>query len=131
MPVILYVLFISAVIPVLLAGVGNLFRARQFGRFDNEHPRLQQARLEGAGARAQAAQANAWEALTVFGVSCFIAYAAGVRLESLTLVALLFLACRILHAVFYIANLSTLRSLIFAVAMGCCFYIVYQAATMS
>jgi uncharacterized MAPEG superfamily protein len=131
MPVILYVLFIVSVMPVVLAGVGNYFRARQFGAFDNSNPRLQQSRLEGPGARAQAAQANAWEALSVFGVSCFIAYASGVALESLSLVALIFLACRVLHAVFYIANLAALRSLIFGAAMACCLYIVYQASAVA
>jgi uncharacterized MAPEG superfamily protein len=128
MPVILYVLFIVSVLPILLAGVGNYFRARQFGAFDNSNPRLQQSRLEGPGARAQAAQANAWEALSIFGVTCFIAYASGIDLQSLNLVALIFLACRLLHAVFYIANLGALRSLIFGVAISCCLYIVYLAA---
>ncbi|GGO84626.1 membrane protein [Marinobacterium nitratireducens] len=131
MPVVLYVLFFVSILPVLLAGVGNFFRARQFGAFDNHHPRLQQAQLEGTGARVQAAQANAWEALMVFGSSCFIAYASGVPLESLSLVALVFLLCRILHAIFYIADLAMLRSLIFGVATLCCFYIVYLAATLS
>ncbi|WP_020681854.1 MAPEG family protein [Marinobacterium rhizophilum] len=130
MPVILYVLFIVSVMPIVLAGLGNYFRARQFGAFDNNNPRLQQSRLEGPGARAQAAQANAWEALSIFGVTCFIAYASGVELASLTGVALLFLACRVLHAVFYIANMAALRSLIFGAAMACCLYIVFQATTV-
>ncbi|NVK42755.1 MAG: MAPEG family protein [Oceanospirillaceae bacterium] len=129
MPVILYVLFIVSILPILLAGIGNFMRARQFGAFDNHNPRGQQAQLSGAGARVQAAQANAWEALMVFGSSCFIGYASGVPLDSLSLVAMVFLVCRILHAVFYIADLAALRSLIFGVASACCLYIVYLSAT--
>ncbi len=130
MPVILYVLFTVSVLPIALAGVGNYFRARQFGAFDNSNPRLQQARLEGIGARAQAAQNNAWEALAIFSATCFIAFASGVNLESLTLVAQIFLICRILHAVFYIANMAAMRSLIFSAALACCIYIVYLASTV-
>lgn len=131
MPVILYVLFIVSILPILLAGIGNFMRARQFGAFDNHNPRAQQAQLTGAGARVQAAQGNAWEALVVFGSSCFIGYASGLPLDSLSLVAMVFLLCRILHAVFYIADLAALRSLIFGVGSACCLYIVYLSATLT
>ncbi|ANG61552.1 hypothetical protein A8C75_03055 [Marinobacterium aestuarii] len=128
MPVILYVLFIVSLLPVVLAGVTNVCRMRQFERFDNHNPRQQQARLEGMGARAHAAQANAWEALMIFSATCLIAYAGGADLTALSLVALIFLACRIAHAVFYLANLSGPRSLAFGGAILCSLYIVFQAA---
>ncbi|MGB2248676.1 MAG: MAPEG family protein, partial [Alcanivorax sediminis] len=80
MPNILYVLFAVSFLPIFLAWAGVYFRIKQFKRFDNHHPRQQQAALEGAGARAQAAQANAWEALIVFTMVCFIAYASGLDL---------------------------------------------------
>ncbi|UTW10271.1 MAPEG family protein [Marinobacterium rhizophilum] len=128
MPVILYVLFILCVVPVVLAGVENYYRVRQFERFDNHNPRQQKARLEGVGARVSAAQANAWEALMIFSATCFIAYAGGADLNALGLAALLFLGCRIAHALCYIADLAGLRSLAFGGAMLCSFYIVFQAA---
>ncbi|MEE3320548.1 MAG: MAPEG family protein [Pseudomonadota bacterium] len=77
----------------------------------------------------QAAQANAWEALLLFTMVCFIAYASGLDLNRLDGVALLYLATRVLHPVLYIANLAWLRSGVFAVGMGCCLYIVYLAAS--
>ncbi len=128
MPVILYVLFIVSVLPIVLAGVANACRMRQFERFDNHNPRQQQARLEGMGARAHAAQANAWEALMLFSATCLIAYAGGADLAALNLVALIFLVCRVAHAIFYLADLSVLRSLAFGGAVLCSFYIVFQAA---
>jgi uncharacterized MAPEG superfamily protein len=128
MPVILYVLFVLSVVPILLAGVENYYRVRQFERFDNHNPRQQKARLAGVGARVNAAQANAWEALVVFSATCLIAYAGGADLSALGVAALLFLACRIAHALFYIADLAGLRSLAFGGAMLCSFYIVFQAA---
>ncbi len=129
MPTILYVLFAISFLPIFLAWAGVYFRIKQFRHFDNYHPRQQQAALEGAGARTQAAQANAWEALIVFTMVCFIAYASGLDLHRLDGVALLYLATRLLHPVLYIANLAWLRSGVFAVGMGCCLYIVYLAAS--
>ncbi|MDF1724979.1 MAG: MAPEG family protein [Alcanivorax sp.] len=129
MPTILFVLFAISFLPIFLAWAGVYFRIRQFGTFDNYHPRQQQAALVGAGARVQGAQANAWESLTVFTMVCFIAYASGLDLNQLDGVALLYLAARVLHPILYITNLAWFRSAIYAVGMGCCLYIVYLAAS--
>ncbi|WP_290522285.1 MAPEG family protein [Alcanivorax sp.] len=129
MPIILYVLFAISFLPFVMAWTAIYFRINQFGTFDNHHPRQQQAALTGTGGRVQAAQANAWEALLLFTMVCFIAYASGLDLNRLDGVALLYLATRVLHPVLYIANLAWLRSGVFVVGMGCCLYIVYLAAS--
>lgn len=127
MPIILHTLFVVAVIPILLSMMGGFFRVRQFGRLDNAYPRLQQAELRGVGARVQGAQANAWEALSVYAVTVFIAFAAGVDLRSLDVPALLFVVFRILYSVLYVINWAWLRSAVFGLGMGCCIYIFYRA----
>ena len=66
-----------AFFPFVLSSLGGYFRMRQFGTLDNKHPRAQQARLEGVGARVLAAQQNAWEALPVFSAAVLVAHAAG------------------------------------------------------
>ena len=63
MPPILVTLFFLALFPVVLSAIGGYYRIKQFGHLDNHHPRAQQSRLEGPGARAIAAHKNAWEAL--------------------------------------------------------------------
>ena len=63
MSIILIALFVGALLPIALSWVGGYYRMQQFGSVDNKHPRVQSAGLEGAGARAVAAQSNAWEAL--------------------------------------------------------------------
>lgn len=131
MPVILVTLFIASLLPILLAGASHYFRIRQFGGVDNAHPRAQQAQLTGPGARVVAAQQNAWEALIVYTLVVFIAFAAGVDLHTLTLPALLFIGFRLLHALFYGLNRSTLRSLAFAGGMGCCIFIFGVAARVA
>jgi len=132
MPLVLYSLFALALFPILMAWIGAYFRVKEFGRFDNNHPRQQQSQLTGAGARAIGAQANSWEALQVFTVVVFIAYVAGVDLASLDQVSLLFLALRALYALLYLMNLALWRSIVYSLGMACCIYIfvvaVQQAA---
>ena len=130
MPVILYSLFFVSCMPILLAWIASFFRVKQFGKFDNNYPRIQQAQLTGVGARVQGAQMNSWEALIIYATVNFIAFASGLELNSLDEVAIAFALLRVLHAVFYIANLAWFRSGVFALSMFCCLYIVFLSATI-
>ncbi len=123
-------LVIVAALPYVLAGVGAFFRYRQLGTIDNNHPRLQAQQLEGTAARAYAAQQNAWEALALFGIAVLMAHLAGADGAASSTAAIVFVAVRLLHAVFYVANLAPLRSLAFVVGLGCCvrlFWLAYSA----
>ena len=130
MPTILISLFAAALFPIVLAWVGGYYRMRQFGGIDNKHPRIQYAKMEGAGARAVWAQQNAWEALAMYTAVVFIAYAVGIDLHTLTTPALVFITARVLHPVFYVADRDRLRSLAFIVALLACVYI-FCLAVMS
>ena len=131
MPLILYVLFAMTLMPIVLAWLGAYYRFKQFGRFDNHHPRIQQAQLTGTGARIQGAQLNAWESLIVFVAVLIIAVASGLDLNRLDTVAIVYLLCRLSHGGFYIANLAWLRSGVYALGMGCCLYLVYLSVQHS
>ncbi|MEX2516785.1 MAG: MAPEG family protein [Gammaproteobacteria bacterium] len=131
MPIVLYTLFLASVFPIVLSAIGIYVRIKQLGKFDNDHPRAQQARLVGSGARVVAAQQNAWEALAVYVAVVLIAHASGVNLNELAIPAIIFITFRVLHAFLYIRNYSTLRSLAFAISMFSCLYIVYVSATYS
>jgi uncharacterized MAPEG superfamily protein len=111
-------LCVVALLPYLLSTLGGYFRMQQFGALDNKHPRQQAARLEGIGARVQAAQQNAWEALPFFGSAVVVAHLAGADPGASASASLLFLATRVLHPILYAANLDILRSLIFLVGLG-------------
>lgn len=113
-------LLVAIVIPYVLGGVVGYARVQQFGTLDNKYPRIQQASLQGLGARAQAAENNAFEALPVFGAAVFVAHLAGADPGRSALLAEVFLGARILHAIFYLANVDTLRSLVFVVGFACC-----------
>jgi len=72
----MWCLLIIAFIPYVLALLGIYFRIEQFGHWDNDNPRAQYARLEGAGWRVWAAQQNAWEALGLFTATVVVAHLA-------------------------------------------------------
>lgn len=111
-------LLIATLIPILIAFSGSYFKTKQFGSVDNNNPRAQSAELTGAGARAVAAQSNAWEALAIFTAAVVVAHLAGADPDSSATAAMLFVGCRVLHAIFYIADLAPLRSASFLGAIG-------------
>lgn len=115
----LYCLAIVAVLPYLCSWVAGYFRYRQFGTIDNKNPRRQQAGMESAGARAQAAQANAWEALPFFTAGVVVSHLAGADPHRAATLCETFVATRILHPVLYLADLDVLRSIVFVGGLGC------------
>jgi len=126
----LWCLVIVALLPYLLSFSGGYFRMRQLGAIDNKQPRLQVAKLEGIGARAYAAQANAWEALGFFTAAVVVLHLANPEVARGTTAANLslgFLATRVLHPVFYLANQDLLRSLVFLAGLGCVFGLFWIA----
>jgi uncharacterized MAPEG superfamily protein len=121
---------IVAFLPYPLAWVGAYFKQKQFGTIDNKHPRLQVARLEGAGARAAGAQANAWEALAVFTAVLAVLHFANpevARGSTAANLSLGFLATRIVHPIAYLANIDIVRSLVFVVGVACAIGLVWIA----
>jgi uncharacterized MAPEG superfamily protein len=121
---------IVAFLPFVLAWTGGYFKFRQFQKVDNKHPRQQAALLEGAGARAVAAQANAWEALAVFTAVLVVLHFANPEAARSSMAAnlsLVFVAARIAHPIFYVANVDIVRSLVWLVGMACAVWLVVLA----
>ena len=105
--------------PYFLAPVSGYFRTQQFGTLDNKNPRQQQSESIGAGARAVAAQANAWEALPVFASAVIVNHLANADAGTAAMLSMVFVAMRVLHAIFYISDVDKMRSLVFLVGLGC------------
>ena len=85
-------LLVACLIPYFIVPIGGYFRSAQFGAIDNKNPRSQGAALTGAGARAQAAQANAWEAVPVFASAVIVAHLAGADPGASSTAGLVFIA---------------------------------------
>ena len=123
MTIVLWCLFLIVILPYVLAGVGAYFRVNQLGAVDNNNPRAQAAELTGAGARAVAAQQNAWEAAAVFIAAVLVASLGDAEPEKAGMLAMGFVGFRILHAVCYIADWATPRSLVFVGGFVCAIWL--------
>lgn len=121
-------LFVVILIPFALAMVGGYYRGQAFGDADNRNPRAQAAKLEGAGARAYAAQANAWEAAIMFAPAVLVAHLAGVAPASAAPWTIAFVVFRVLHGIFYIRDIDKARSGVFLGGLVCVIALFVKAA---
>jgi len=112
-------LLAAVLLPYALAALGGYYRSKQFGTVDNRDPRAQQRAMVGTGARVQAAQENAREALPVFAAGLLVAYLSDSDVRTVATLSMVFLAARLVHAGCYVADWATARSLAFLVGFGC------------
>jgi uncharacterized MAPEG superfamily protein len=110
---------VAALLPyacAYLAKSGGFGKPRSKGGYDNHDPRAWLARLTDWRARANAAQANSFEALPFFIGAVIIAHQLNAPQTRLDILALLFVTLRILYVAMYVAGLGTARSAFWAVA---------------
>ena len=105
----------AGVLPIVAAVVSKW----GFRGYDNRNPRAWLAGQTGFRARANAAQANSWEAFAFFAPSVLAALWAQVPQTRVDALALTFIAARVLYLVLYVADRATLRSLVWTVGWGC------------
>ena len=102
---------------------------RRGTRYNNRDPRPWLARQENPLVqRANAAHLNAFEAFAPFAAGVLMAQAAGVPANLVQVLALVFIACRILHGVFYLTALHWLRSLAWLGGFSCVVWLLVAAA---
>jgi uncharacterized MAPEG superfamily protein len=110
---------VAALLPyacAYLAKYQGFGKRRSQGGFDNNDPRGWLARQQGWMARANAAQANSFEALPFFIGAVIIAHQLGAAQTRLDILAVLFVFLRIIYVAMYVAGLATARSVIWAAA---------------
>jgi len=111
---------IAALLPIACAGIaksGALRVSPRDGGYDNSNPRAWLERQEGWRARANAAQANTFEALPFFFAAVIIAHQLQAAQGRLDILAFLFVVLRIAYIILYVGNLATARSIIWALAL--------------
>lgn len=111
---------IAAILPIVCAGIAKsgMFKIpRRDGGFDNDNPRAWLARQSDWRGRANAAQANSFEALPFFIGAVIIAHQLGAHQARLDLMAFLFVFLRMLYIMMYIAGLSSVRSIVWTIAL--------------
>ena len=112
----LIVLLLSVLLPYL-ARVPVIKALVRMGGYDNHLPRVQQAKLEGIGARANAAHYNSFEALQVYLAAFAASVAANLLDPTQQVLALVFVTARVLFVVFYLMDKAWLRSSVWTIAM--------------
>lgn len=103
--------------------------AKRGPRYDNRDPRRWLARQEDPRVhRANAAHLNAFEAFAPFAAGVLMAQAAGVDAALVSTLALVFVALRVLHGVFYLTGVHLLRSLSWLGGFACVLWLMAAAA---
>jgi uncharacterized MAPEG superfamily protein len=106
---------------VLAAGLlpyAATLAAKSGRRFDNRDPRAWLAAQSGWRARANAAQLNSFEAFPLFAAAVLVAHVTGAPQPRVDLLALVFVAARVMYLAVYIADLALVRSLVWFVGTG-------------
>ena len=110
-----------AVLPIICAGLAKragFGKPRREGGYDNLDPRAWLGKQTGFAARANAAQANTFEALPFFFAAVIIAHQLGAIQLRLDILALIFVLLRVLNIMMYVAGIGNLRSLIWTAAFA-------------
>ena len=110
-----FCIIVACLLPVVCAGIAKskgFGRPRREGGFDNEHPREWLAKLTGWQARANAAQANSFEALPLFVAGVLVAQQLNAAQGTINALAIAFIAVRLAFIGAYLADKASLRSLI-------------------
>jgi uncharacterized MAPEG superfamily protein len=87
--------------------------------FNNREPRLYLQQIIGWRRRANNIQLNCFESTPAFSVAVIIAHLAHAHQSSINTLAIAFVAARIIYAICYLSDQASLRSLFWAVGMGC------------
>jgi uncharacterized MAPEG superfamily protein len=113
----LWCVLLGLLMPYLWTGI-----AKSLGRYDlraNQHPRDFLATLSGPASRANAAQLNSFEAFPAFAAAVLVAQYAHAAQHTIDVLAMAWVALRLIYGVLYIANQAALRSLVWFGGMAC------------
>jgi uncharacterized MAPEG superfamily protein len=118
------------VLPYVWVTASMRAKRQQFGSVDNKHPREQNAKLTGWGARALSAQMNAWEALAYFAPAVIVAHLTHADAVWSARLAESFVVVRLLHGIAYLADIDKLRSFCFLIGICCALGLFLLAPVM-
>ena len=107
--------FVAVLLPLVcawLAKSGGFGKPRREGGYDNHDPRAWMARQTDWHARANAAQANSFEALPFFMGAVIIAHQLRAGQTLLDILAFWFVTLRIFYIMMYVSDMPKARSMV-------------------
>lgn len=111
----LWMILAACFLPIVTTGIAKWGASG----LDNDKPRIWQEGLRGWRQRADWAHRNHFEALAPFGLAVLTATVAHADQGRIDLLAGAWVALRVAYTACYLANWSTLRSIIWILAFGC------------
>lgn len=120
--------FWCVLIAALLPYVAAVISKAGAPGFDNNAPREWLAKQQGFRARANAAQQNSFEAFGFFAVAVLVAHVSRGQQGLVDLLAMVFIATRIVYLAVYVAGWGAVRSLVWTVGMAATVWIFLTAA---
>lgn len=105
----------AALMPYLFTGIAKFGGGR---RYNNYSPREFLEKQEGYQKRAHWAQQNGFEAFPAFAAAVIIAHLTGAEQGYIDMLAMAFIAIRVVYGVMYLANLAALRTLVWTAGLG-------------
>ena len=111
---------VMAILPIVCAGIskyGMFSVKRKDGGYDNNDPRAWLSKQSDWRARANAAQANTFEALPFFFAAVIIAHVLQAGQTRLDILAFGFVVLRMAYVVVYVADMANTRSAIWFLAL--------------
>ena len=111
---------VMAILPIVCAGIakyGMFSKSRRDGGYDNNNPRAWLTKQTDWRARANAAQANTFEALPFFFAAVIIAHQLQARQTMVDILAFMFVVLRVSYVLMYVADMAKTRSVIWAAAL--------------
>ena len=114
-------ILVASLLPIVCAGIakwGAIGKPRRDGGYDNDDPRAWLAGQSQWRARANAAQANSFEALPFFIGAVIVAQQLGGSQVRIDLLATAFVVLRMAYIASYLASWSSARSIIWVAGLG-------------
>ena len=118
MTIALWSLLAAIFMPWVLTIFAKAPAAKQ-GQYDNRSPRISLNQLQGLSQRANWAQQNSFEILPGYIAAVLVAHMAEANQVTLDWLAVIFILSRILFAICYLKDWSTLRSLVWTLGVAC------------
>ena len=103
---------VAGIMPVVCAGIAK----SGFKGYDNSDPRAWLASQTGFRARANAAQANCFEAFPFFAVGVILALLTGVDPHTVDALSILFVTARTAYVFCYVCNKPKWRTMVWSAA---------------
>lgn len=118
MTVAFWCVLVAILLPLICSAIAK-YGSGKFTSRHNSDPRNFLDHLEGFPKRAHAAQLNSYEITPAFAAAVIIAHIAGnAQLVTIDVLAVLFITSRLLYIIFYIADLATMRSIVWLIGLG-------------